>query len=50
VTSDINGSNQVIALDATGQPSGQTYVDAGKYQNVQVETEGTWAITFAPAG
>jgi hypothetical protein len=50
VTSDINGSNQVIALDATGQPSGQTYVDAGTYQNVQVETEGTWAITFAPAG
>jgi hypothetical protein len=50
VVSDINGSNHGIALDANGQPSGQTYVDAGTYENVQVETEGTWAFTFAPAG
>jgi len=48
--SDLNGSNHAIALDANGQPSGQTYVDAGTHENAQVETEGTWTTTFTPAG
>lgn len=50
VDSGVNSSGNAISLDANGQTSGQTFVDAGDYQNVQVITEGSWTITITPSG
>jgi len=38
-----------IAVNALDQTSGQTYVDAGTYNDVTIETEGgAWTITIHP--
>jgi hypothetical protein len=48
VDSDPNAAGNVIAT--SGQGSGQTYVDAGTYNNVNVLAIGSWTITFTAAG
>jgi hypothetical protein len=49
VESDPDSSLDNIFVDTFEQSSGETYVDAGTYPNVQVFSDGSWAIDFAPA-
>jgi hypothetical protein len=46
---DVESSSLGIFLSTDGQSSGQTYVDAGTYSNVEVFSDGSWDITFSPA-
>ena len=49
ITSDVNSADDYIDLDST-DTSGETYVDAGTYNNVRVITDGTWSFSFTAAG
>lgn len=49
VVSGVNSAINAISLNSSAG-SGQDYVDAGTYPDVQVFTTGTWQISFIPAG
>jgi hypothetical protein len=46
----VESSSLGIFLDTFEQSSGQTYVDGGTYPNVEIFADGTWDISFVPAG